>query len=207
MVGLEKVTNKIIAAAEADAAATLAAADSECREILAAAEEKAAGIRADAEDEAEAEGAGVVSRARAAAATERRNILLAGRCRAVDAAFEAAEKKICDMPRESYLSFLVSLAHDAARGQEDSECTLTLNSSDRENLGEELVKLLSGGDDGITWRLSEKDARMGGGVLLDFGLTRVDCSVSALISQARSLLEADVSRVLFDASRKDKENG
>ena len=37
MVGLEKVTNKIIASAEADAARILAEADAECAAIIAAA--------------------------------------------------------------------------------------------------------------------------------------------------------------------------
>ena len=46
-----------------------------------------------------------------------------------------------------------------------------------------------------------------GGFLLDIGLTRVDCSVMALINQVRPSLEADVCRILFDSSRKDKENG
>ena len=45
MVGLEKVTNKILSAAEADAASVLSAADEECRGILADAEERAAEIR------------------------------------------------------------------------------------------------------------------------------------------------------------------
>lgn len=81
MVGLEKVTNKIIASAEADAARILAEADAECAAVLAAAEKNAAKLRADAEDTADAESASVVSRARAAAETERRGILLAGRDR------------------------------------------------------------------------------------------------------------------------------
>lgn len=207
MVGLEKVTNKIIAAAEADAAKTLAAADAECGSILAAAREKAEGIRSEAENNAEAEGAGIVSRARSTAATERRNILLAGRCRAVDAAFETARKKICGMPRENYLCFLAALARDAAAGQKNAECTVTLNRADRENLGGELISRLSSGADEISWRLSEGDARIDGGLLLDLGLTRADCSVSALISEARPLLEADVCRVLFESSGKGKENG
>ena len=45
MVGLEKVTNKIIASAEADAARILAEADAECAAIIAAAKEKAAKIK------------------------------------------------------------------------------------------------------------------------------------------------------------------
>ena len=64
MVGLEKVTNKIIASAEADAARILAEADAECAAIIAAAKEKAAKISADAEDAADAESESVVSRAR-----------------------------------------------------------------------------------------------------------------------------------------------
>lgn len=207
MVGLEKVTNKILSAAEADAASVLSAADEECHGILAAAEERAAEIRREAEDAAEAEGTGVVSRARATASTERRNILLAGRCRAVDAAFEAAEKKICGMPRENYLAFLLALARGAAEGQKGGEAVITLNRADRENVGAELLERLSEGSDGIVWKIAENDARIDGGFLLDIGLTRVDCSVMALINQVRPSLEADVCRILFDSSRKDKENG
>lgn len=205
MVGLEKVTNKIIASAEADAARILAEADAECAAILAAAEENAAKLRTDAEDAADAEGASVVSRARAAAETERRGILLAGRCRAIDAAFSAAEKKICGMPSENYLGFLVALAREASAGQ-SGECTVTLNRSDRVSFGRALIEQMKSRGDGIEWRLSDGEARISGGLLLDFGKTRIDCSVASLIAEARPALEADVCRLLF-GSGEERKNG
>lgn len=196
MVGLEKVTNKIIASAEADAARILAEADAECAAVLAAAEENAAKLRVAAEDAADTESASVVSRARAAAETERRGILLAGRCRAIDAAFSAAEKKICGMPSENYLGFLVALAREASAGQ-SGECVVTLNRSDRVSFGRTLIEHMKASGDGIDWQLSDGEARISGGLWLDFGETRVDCSVAALIAEARPSLEADVCRALF----------
>ena len=84
---------------------------------------------------------------------------------------------------------------------------ITLNRADRENVGAELLERLSEGSDGIVWKIAENDARIDGGFLLDIGLTRVDCSVMALINQVRPSLEADVCRLLFDSSRKGEENG
>ncbi len=205
MVGLEKVTNKIIASAEADAARILAEADAECAAIIAAAKEKAAKISADAEDAADAESESVVSRARAEAETERRGILLAGRCRAIDAVFGEAEKKICGMPSENYLGFLVALAREASRGL-TGECTVTLNRSDRVSFGKAFIAQLSSEKNGIEWKLSDSEARIGGGLLLDSGDTRTDCSVAALISEVRPALEGDVCRILF-GGEKEKNNG
>lgn len=203
MVGLEKVTSKIIASAEADAARILADADAECAAILADAEKKAAKLQSDAEDAADAEGASVVSRARAAAETERRGILLAGRCRAIDAAFSAAEKKICGMPSENYLGFLVALAREASAGQSGT-CIVTLNRSDRVSFGRALIEQMRTTAGNIDWQLSDSEARISGGLWLDLGQTRIDCSVSALIAEARPALEADVCRLLFDSEKAGK---
>ena len=119
MVGLEKVTNKIIASAEADAARILAEADAECAAIIAA---------------------------------------------------------------------------------------VTLNRSDRVSFGKALIAQLSSEKNGIEWKLSDSEARIGGGLLLDSGDTRTDCSVAALISEVRPALEGDVCRILF-GGEKEKNNG
>ncbi len=204
MVGLEKVTNKIIASAEAEAASLLARTDEECAAILAEAEARALEIRNAAEDAAAAEGEGVVSRARASAATERRGILLGGRCHAIDSVFEAAERKICGMPSENYLGFLVALAREAAKGQ-SGECRITLGRSDRVSFGRALADQLEREMPNVSWQLNDGDARIGGGLWLDFGETRIDCTVSALIAEARPRLEGEVCRILF-GGRGDKGN-
>lgn len=196
MVGLEKVTNKIIASAEAEATEILARADEECAAILGDAEARAHEIRVAAEDAADAEGEGVVSRARAAAATERRGIMLGARCHAIDSVFEAAERKICGMPSENYLGFLVALSREAARGQ-TGDCRLTLGRSDRVSFGRALVEQLERELPDIKWQLADGDPRIGGGLWLDFGETRIDCTVSALITEARGRLEREVCRILF----------
>ncbi len=204
MVGLEKVTNKIIASAEAEAANLLARAEEECAAILGEAEIRAHEIRVAAEDAADAEGESIVSRARASAATERRGILLSSRCRAIDSVFEAAERKICGMPSENYLGFLVALAREAANGQ-SGDCRLTLGRSDRVSFGRALIEQLERELPAVNWQLADGDPRIGGGLWLDFGETRIDCTVAALIAEARSRLEGEVCRILF-GGRGDGEN-
>lgn len=231
MVGLEKVINKILASAETDAAQILSEADAECRAILEAAEEKAASIEAEADNATEAEGQSIISRARATAMTEKRSILLSGRRRAIDNAFAEAESKICNMPRENYLIFLATLAREAASDQRGGQCVITLNRTDRENIGNELLamlrvnegsallerfisdpgsairKLFEARTDVTDWQLSTEDAKINGGLLLDFGITHIDCSVSAMIGEARDRIESDVSRVLFAAAESAGKNG
>lgn len=204
MIGLEKVTGRIIANAEAEAARIMAAAEEKCAAADAECDEKIAALNARVNAEVDTEGENIISRAKSAAATERRNILLTAKAEAVDAAFAAAESKLCLMPRENYISFIMSLIGRAVADSEASaagsgHCELTFNRRDTDEVAAEIRGRLAGEypADKVTFTLSGRCAAISGGVLLDFGDMDIDCSLGVIISQLRPALEGAVCDILF----------
>lgn len=200
MIGLDKVTGKLRGDAEADARRTLDAAEEKCRAIEAECDAKIEKLRSEMNAEIDAEGENVIRRARSAAVTEKRNILLSARGEILNGAFDSAREKIISMPRENYINFIVSLVSDAAGlcRVTEGECALFFNRKDKAEIGEDVAKVLNGKLPAITFSVGEREAKICGGVLADFGDTDVDCSVDVLMSQYRTRLEGEVCRILFD---------
>ena len=115
MTGLEKVTGKIIADAEADARATLAAAQADCEAADAAAAAKTEADCDGLRESAGREGESLIRRAKSAAEMARRDVLLETRSGLVEEAYRQAEKEIRDLPADKYAALLTgSRRHCAA---------------------------------------------------------------------------------------------
>ena len=113
MIGLEKVTGKLLAEAEEDAAAVISAAEEKCRKINEFNDAEIKKTADEARSAVDIERANIFSRARSAAGTETRNIILAAKCEILDAAFDEAKERICKLPGQDYESFIVSRIKDA----------------------------------------------------------------------------------------------
>ena len=109
MIGLEKVTGKIIADAEADAKEILAEADAQCAAIRA---------QYDARREVELEALreanhrecrALIVRAKSSAAMAKRNAVLEARAAILNEAYAAAEKQIKSLSGEQYLELLCKM--------------------------------------------------------------------------------------------------
>ena len=219
MTGLEKVTGKIIADAEADA-----------REILAHAEEECAAIReqykAKLESELEAlqeandrECQSLVVRAKSSAAMTKRNAILEARAAILNEAYATAAKQIKSMSGEQYLELLQKMLRSALKRQIEGEeeslrlygediapdvYEVILNSRDLGSFGD---KLMSGFRMGLgakfpaavlaKLRLSSETAPIDGGLILRCGPVETNCSLSMLMAENRRETEAKVSRILF----------
>ena len=121
MTGLEKVTGKIIADAEADARVILEKAEAECEAIKA---KYAAETEAEVEkltDECDRECQALVIRARSSAAMAKRNAVLEARAKLIDDAYAAAEKQIRNMNGEQYLELLQKMLRSALKSQLEGE--------------------------------------------------------------------------------------
>ena len=199
MIGLEKITGRIASKAEEDSAQLLAAAGEKCSQIEAEADEKIAAEKEKIESELVTECRNIISRAKASALMQKRGIILSAKCKALDSAFENAEKQLCSLPREKYIAFILRYAGIAVDFTPDvSSCRVTLNPKDRDDIGGELIGKLAVLYPAVDFSLSEQTAGISGGALLDFGDTDVDCSVSSLLSQYRGELEPNVCSILFD---------
>ena len=219
MTGLEKVTGKIIADAEADAREILDKAQAECDAIKA---KFAAETDAEIEkltDECDRECQALIIRARSSAAMAKRNALLEARAKLIDDAYAAAEKQIKNMNGEQYLELLCKMLRSSLKGQLEEEAEslrlygediapaayeVILNTRDRETYGE---KLLAAYRTGYGARLSpailaklclaSDTAPIDGGIILRCGAVETNCSLAMLLAANRRETEAKVSRILF----------
>ncbi len=219
MTGLEKVTGKILADAEADARLILERADAECAEIA---------VRYEAETEAELERMreqndrecqSLIIRAKSSAAMAKRNAVLEARAALLDEAYAAAERQVRSMSGEQYLDLLQKMLRSALKrqieGEEESlrlygenispdRYEILLNSRDRDAYGERLLTTFR---EGFGTKLpaaalqklclASETPRIDGGLILRCGPVETNCSLSMLMAANRRETEAKVSRILF----------
>lgn len=222
MTGLSKITDKILAEAQAEAAAIKKQAEAEAAQIMASYQKKAGELRRAAGSAAEREAAGIVSRAKSGAALAERNAMLQARADLVDRAFRRAHDEIRQLSEDKYLEFLTSLllailkrVREEERisrevyGEEDAPATevyeILLCASDlekyRKSLPEALRRRLIGNanaDLAEKLHLSPKAADIDGGLILRCGDIEINASLSMLIDSVRATHEVRVSHILFD---------
>ena len=192
MNGIEKISARILADAETEAAA-----------IRAQAGEKAAQIRADYDRKIESEQQRLTAEAQAeadqgAARMAARRQLLETKQALVDAAFRQAEQQLLSLPTAEYTKLCAQLAARAsASGSEE----LIFCAEDRERVGQAVVEqanaLLQKAGKAAKLTLSAETRPMRGGVVLKDGLVETNCSIGTMISGLRPALSGKVAACLF----------
>ncbi len=221
MIGLEKVTGKILADAEADARVVLAAADEECAAIRARleaeADEEIARLREASDRECQA----VVLRAKSSAGMARRNAILEARAEILNQAFATAEREIRAMTGDAYLDLLGKMLRSAMRTQMETEeeslelygedispdaYEILLSDRDRGIYGHRLLCHFTEGmgaklPRGVRAKLylapEGAGAHIDGGLILRCGEVEINCTLSVLLAQNRRETEARVNQILF----------
>ena len=219
MTGLEKVTGKIIADAEADARVILDRAEAECAAVK---EKYAAATEAELEklrEENDRECQSLIIRARSSAAMAKRNALLEARAALLDEAYAMAERQIKNLNPEQYLDLLQKMLRSALKnqlaGEEESMrlygedispavYEVILNSRDRDTYGETLLPAFRTGYGAklpetahAKLRMAAETAPIDGGLVLRCGPVETNCSLAMLMAENRRETEARVSRILF----------
>ena len=224
MTGLEKITDKILAEARADAEKTVADAKVKCDATAAQYRTRADALEEKFQEDARREGERIITRARSAAEMDKRNILLTARADVIDETFGEAYASLKSLPEEEYLSLLVKLLTDALTArvkernnnlalygeeeevsEEPDRYEVILNAADREKYGDRLLQdvrraVVGKLDTAVLEKLSLSDrtARIDGGMILKYGDVETNCSLEMVFADARERMEAEVSRMLFD---------
>lgn len=200
MKGIDKITSRIIADAEA-----------ECRDVKRESDERCAAVRAENEKRAQDEywrlvREGVkdteqrVQRMDRTARLEAKKSVLNMKQEAVSRAFDLAKDKIAELPERDYVAFLAREAAEAAiTGQEEA----IFCERDRKSVGAKAVKaanelLAAKGMPGLL-TLSDATRDMAGGLMLKQGDIEVNCTVDTLLDLTRDELAARVADVLFES--------
>ena len=221
--GLNKITDKILAEAQAKADKILSDAQAECDRINAEYAERAEKIRSEISGEAEKGGMEYVARIRSTAATNKRNLLLQTKSDLIDGVFAGVLEQTRNLELQKYNEILIGLLSAALLEQLESEETsrnlygeeealspefyeVVFNQRDRDRSGKIVVdgvqKHLAGkvsAEKLARLKLSMQTANIDGGLVLRCGNVESNCSLSILFAQLRESLESEVARTLFDA--------
>ncbi len=221
MTGLDKITSRIITEAEADAKKTLSDAALAASNISAEYAARCEEIRASLGANAEREAADIISRAKSAAAMDKRNIMLSEKSRLIDGAFAEAKRQILSMPDDKYVELLSSLLAFSLLDQLETERVnrelygetdlpeivkyeVILNKTDREKIGRLLIdsvrRILIGKVDRKNidkLALSENTADIEGGVILKYGDVETNSSIEMMLDTLRETIEPEVCKTLF----------
>lgn len=199
MNGIEKITARIAADADAENAQLRKASAVRCAEIRAEydkrAQEEYDRLLREGQDDNEQR----ASRIGRTARLEAKKSLLALKQELVSRAFELALQKIAGLPEQDYVGFLARQAGAAAvTGQEE----IVLNAPDRARLG---GKVARAANEAVSKRglppqltLSELTRPIAGGLVLKQGDIEVNCAVDTLLELSRGELAAQVAEVLFE---------
>lgn len=219
MTGIEKVTGKILADARADAETILAKADEACATVQA---EYAARLKAEQdklEEQANRECESIITRAKSSAAMAKRNVVLESRAALMNEAYATAEKELRELPVDEYVDLLLKMLRGALLRQLESEresmtlygediapekYEVLLNRNDKDMFGARLMETLKRTQVGkismdVLDRvvLSDRAAKIDGGLVLRCGDVEANCSISMMMAQVRRATEVKVSRTLF----------
>jgi V/A-type H+-transporting ATPase subunit E len=198
MTGIENITGRIQADADAEIAQIRQDATAQVEQIQADYEtlsrQEAEEIVEKGQKMADERGARLVS----AAQMEAKKMTLAAKQEVLDEAFALALEKLTKLPEEEYVTLLANLIVKASStGREQ----VILNQVDRARYGvKACVKAneqleAAGKVGGIT--LSEQTRPIQGGLLLSSGAVEVNCALETLVRLSRTELTREVSELLF----------
>lgn len=195
MNGIEKITARIAADAQAEADALLAEAKAQAEAISRQWAEQAEGEAGAILARGERAAAERVERLESVAHLEGRKRILAAKQEMLDAAFDKAMEQLAALPQEDYVNLLAKLAATAAlTGQE----RLILSPADRTKVGKAVIAKaneLLGNKGKLT--LDEEARPIPGGLILTDGAVELNCAFDVLIRLKRPELERLAADTLF----------
>jgi len=198
MNGIEKISNRLVADAEAEIAALNEETKQRCDEIRAEYERRAQEEYQTRLAEGVRNAETRLQRLGSAAEMEAKKSILAFKQEMVAKAFADAAERLANLPQEQYVKFLASqAAAAAASGSEE----LVFNARDKAAVGAEVAKAANAllEQKGVKGALTVSgDTReISGGVIVRQGNIEVNCAVETLVQLRRSELASQVAEILF----------
>ena len=199
MNGIDRITDRIEADAREQAKAIIAEAEAKCAEIRKKKEKKAQERYLQLIRNGTKDCESGLERRKSAAEMDAKKSVLALKQDCVAEAFDMAKRRLADMPEDSYVGFLASLAASAAA---DGSGEIVLSTRDRERCGKVVLERANAAlaAKGLTPALTlAADSReISGGLILRQGGVEVNCSIEALVEALKGPMTADVARTLFE---------
>ena len=198
MNGIERISNRLVADAEAEIAALNEETKLRCEEIRAEYEKKAQEEYQSRMAEGVKAAETRMQRLGSAAEMEAKKAILAFKQEMVAKAFADAAEQLVNLPQEQYVKFLAAQAAKAAdTGAEE----LIFNTRDAGTVGPAVAEAANAllEQKGVKGALtvSGETREISGGVIVRQGNIEVNCAVETLVQLRRSELASQVAEILF----------
>ncbi|MCC8064877.1 MAG: V-type ATP synthase subunit E [Clostridiales bacterium] len=196
MTGIEKITQRIDADAQAEVDAILSRAQEQADATAQRYQAQAEQVSAEALAKGEADAREREERLCSAAEMQSRQLLLKTRQEMLDEAFQLALEKLQSLPPAEMTELLAKLAAQASSSGREQ---VVLDEATRAQCGPQVVARaneLLGGKGKLS--LSPETGRFQGGLVLSDGGVEVNCAFPTLVRLARNQTAGEVAKVLFD---------
>ena len=198
MNGIEKITQRIAAEAQAEKEAVLQDAEKRCDAVKAEYQEKAEELYAQTVKKGKDEIEQYLLREDRAEKLNARKEVLTEKQALVGTVFGKVRERLAGMSEDDYVSFLARLAAKASVSGKES---IELSGKDAAGIGEKVAEaanaILRAEGKTAELTLSENEGPASGGLILREGNIEVNCSTDILLEQSRSELEAGLAGILF----------
>lgn len=199
MNGIEKITEKILSDAQAQAGVILADAKKEADAIVGAYQAEAAEKKQKMVEMAEVQAAEQERRIISSAELDARKVVLARKQALIAQAFDATRKKITAMDEPSYIDFLCTLA---AQSVLDGKEEVVLSAEDSQKFGQKVVdganKILQQAGKVGELTLSNENRPIVGGLVLKGRELEINCVLDTVIGLLKDELSLEVAATLLN---------
>jgi len=187
--GTNKLAERIVGEAEADAKKVLSDAEAGVRSIRAESDKAVSEQRAQLAAKRDAAAKSLLDGFVTRTALDGRKSALAKKRVVIDKVFSAAYAAVLALDESARAEICKKLLRDEAEGGE----TVVPAKADRAGIANAITAM-----QGVSLKLSEKDADIEGGFLLVSGSYEKDCSFRSLMNEIRSDEETNIAKMLFD---------
>jgi len=193
MNGIEKITQRITADAQAEIDRVLGAAREEAARITARMTAEADAVAAELAAKNEKSAAEHEERLVSAAQMEARKVQLAAKQEMLEKAYELALEKLCAMPAEQYVAVLADLMVKASSTGTEA---VIFSAEDREKVGKAAVEKANAAS-GKQMVLSDETQPIKGGFILKDQNVEVNCTFETLVRLQKAETAGAVAKKLF----------
>jgi V/A-type H+-transporting ATPase subunit E len=193
MNGIEKITQRITADAQAEIDRVLGAAKEQAAQITARMTAEADAVAAELAAKNEKSAAEHEERLVSAAQMEARKVQLAAKQEMLEKAYELALEKLCAMPAEQYTAVLAELMVKASSTGTEA---VIFSAEDREKVGKAAVEKANAAS-GKQMVLSDETQPIKGGFILKDQNVEVNCTFETLVRLQKAETAGAVAKKLF----------
>lgn len=199
MTNLDKILDRIKADGEERALTVDRETDEEILRLKEEADRETATEVAALDEQARRDSAKTVTLAKSAALALRKKKALEAKSAALDEAIEEAKSRLAALPEEEYLALILTLLEKNTDGT-PGEVLLAEGRpvADRSAFAKRLAAL-----PGRSLTLAEKTAEIAAGVVVSYGMIRVDLSFEAVVEEKRDAIRDRLADMIFRTAAKE----